>query len=199
MFENIYQEQKEALRENMKKMRDAIPEDQRKIEDAQLLDIITKTALYQEAESILTYVSFGSEVSTRDLIDRAMKDGKKVYVPRVNGDTMEFYRFEEWKELEESRLGILEPDKNPAKRFPYELHISLDRAQDCVFIVPGLAFDSHCNRLGYGGGYYDKYLQGFEKRMTLGIAYSEQIVDRVPVTNKDQSLDLVVTPQGAFY
>ena len=128
-----------------------------------------------------------------------MKDGKKVYVPRVNGDTMEFYRFEEWKELEESRLGILEPDKNPAKRFPYELHISLDRAQDCVFIVPGLAFDSHCNRLGYGGGYYDKYLQGFEKRMTLGIAYSEQIVDRVPVTNKDKSLDLVVTPQGAFY
>ena len=199
MFENIYQEQKEALRENMKKMRDAIPEDQRKTEDAQLLDIITKTALYQEAESILTYVSFGSEVSTRDLIDRAMKDGKKVYVPRVGGDTMEFYRFEEWKELEESRLGILEPDKNPAKRFPYELHISLDRAQDCVFIVPGLAFDSHCNRLGYGGGYYDKYLQGFEKRMTLGIAYSEQIVDRVPVTNKDQSLDLVVTPQGAFY
>lgn len=199
MFENIYQEQKEALRENMKKMRDAIPEDQRKIEDAQLLDIITKTALYQEAQSILTYVSFGSEVSTRDLIDRAMKDGKKVYVPRVNGDTMEFYRFEEWKELEESRLGILEPDKNPAKRFPYELHISLDRAQDCVFIVPGLAFDSHCNRLGYGGGYYDKYLQGFEKRMTLGIAYSEQIVDRVPVTNKDQSLDLVVTPQRAFY
>ena len=199
MFENIYQEQKEALRENMKKMRDAIPEDQRKIEDAQLLDIITKTALYQEAESILTYVSFGSEVSTRDLIERAMKDGKKVYVPRVDGDTMEFYRFEEWKELEESRLGILEPDKNPAKRFPYELHISLDRAQDCVFIVPGLAFDSHCNRLGYGGGYYDKYLQGFEKRMTLGIAYSEQIVDRVPVTNKDQSLDLVVTPQGAFY
>ena len=199
MFENIYQEQKEALRENMKKMRDAIPEDQRKTEDAQLLDIITKTALYQEAQSILTYVSFGSEVSTRDLIERAMKDGKKVYVPRVDGDTMEFYRFEEWKELEESRLGILEPDKNPAKRFPYELHISLDRAQDCVFIVPGLAFDSHCNRLGYGGGYYDKYLQGFEKRMTLGIAYSEQIVDRVPVTNKDQSLDLVVTPQGAFY
>ena len=199
MFENIYQEQKEALRENMKKMRDAIPEDQRKTEDAQLLDIITKTALYQEAQSILTYVSFGSEVSTRDLIDRAMKDGKKVYVPRVNGDTMEFYRFEEWKELEESRLGILEPDKNPAKRFPYELHISLDRAQDCVFIVPGLAFDSHCNRLGYGGGYYDRYLQGFEKRMTLGIAYSEQIVDRVPVTNRDQSLDLVVTPQGAYY
>lgn len=199
MFENIYQEQKEALRENMKKMRDAIPEDQRKSEDAQLLDIITKTALYQEAQSILTYVSFGSEVSTRDLIERAMKDGKKVYVPRVNGDTMEFYRFEEWKELEESRLGILEPDKNPAKRFPYELHISLDRAQDCVFIVPGLAFDSHCNRLGYGGGYYDRYLQGFEKRMTLGIAYSEQIVDKVPVTNKDQSLDLVVTPQGAFY
>ena len=199
MFENIYQEQKEALRENMKKMRDAIPEDQRKTEDAQLLDIITKTALYQEAQSILTYVSFGSEVSTRDLIDRAMKDGKKVYVPRVNGDTMEFYRFEEWKELEESRLGILEPDKNPAKRFPYELHISLDKAQDCVFIVPGLAFDSHCNRLGYGGGYYDRYLQGFEKRMTLGIAYSEQIVDRVPVTNRDQSLDLVVTPQGAYY
>ena len=199
MFENIYQEQKEALRENMKKMRDAIPEDQRKTEDAQLLDIITKTALYQEAQSILTYVSFGSEVSTRDLIERAMKDGKKVYVPRVDGDTMEFYRFEEWKELEESRLGILEPDKNPAKRFPYELHISLDKAQDCVFIVPGLAFDSHCNRLGYGGGYYDRYLQGFEKRMTLGIAYSEQIVDRVPVTNKDQSLDLVVTPQGAFY
>ena len=199
MFENIYQEQKEALRENMKKMRDAIPEDQRKTEDAQLLDIITKTALYQEAQSILTYVSFGSEVSTRDLIERAMKDGKKVYVPRVDGDTMEFYRFEEWKELEESRLGILEPDKNPAKRFPYELHISLDKAQDCVFIVPGLAFDSHCNRLGYGGGYYDRYLQGFEKRMTLGIAYSEQIVDRVPVTNRDQSLDLVVTPQGAYY
>lgn len=199
MFENIYQEQKEALRTNMKKLRDNIPEERRKEEDAKLLDIITQTALYQEATSILTYISFGSEVSTRELIKKAMKDGKLVYVPRVNGDTMEFYRFEEWNALVESKQGILEPEKNPAKRFPYDLHVSLDRAQDCVFIVPGLAFDKKCNRLGYGGGYYDKYLKTFVKRMTLGVAYSEQIVDSVPVTNRDEALDLVVTPTGAFY
>lgn len=191
--------QKDALRTTMKQIRDSIPEEQRAQESKALLDIVTQTELYENAKWILSYVSFGSEVDTRELLKRALKDGKRVYVPAVQEKHMDFFQLENLDALKPGTMGIPEPEADPARVFPYDLHLSLDKAEECVFLVPGIAFDRKCHRLGFGGGYYDRYLDGFHKKMTVGLSYTEQIVDSVPVGEKDVSLDLVVTPGGAFY
>ncbi len=199
MYENIFQEQKEELRIKMKKLRDGINEASRAAQNKTLTEMILQTALYADAKYILSYVSFGSEVSTTELLKKAMKDGKAVYVPRISDGAMEFYQLEDFSSLKKNAMGIPEPDGNPAKLFPYDMHISLDRAEECIMLVPGLAFDKKLNRCGYGGGYYDRYLKNFHKKMAIGLSYSEQIIDKVPVTDKDVPLDLVVTPTGAYF
>lgn len=192
-------ESKKALREKMKALRDAIPQETRNAENKTLTEMILQTELYQKAKWILTYVSFGSEVDTTALIQKAFKDGKHVFVPCIRNHTMDFYEIENLHDLTPGTMQIPEPDPNPAKKFPYEIHLSLDRAEECAVFVPGLAFDKKCGRIGYGGGYYDRFLGTFRKKMAVGLCYTEQIVDEVPMGENDVQPDLVVTPTGAFF
>ncbi len=78
-------------------------------------------------------------------------------------------------------------------------HISLDRKEECVVFVPGLAFDASLQRIGYGGGYYDRFLGAFQKRMAVGLSFKEQIIDSVPCAGYDEPLDLIVTPERAYF
>ena len=193
------QDEKAALREKMKQLRDAIPAEERARQSKVITEMILGTQLYQDAVWIMTYVSFGSEVDTRELIRRAIRDNKRVYAPHIDGDRIGFYEVENLGKLTENSFGIPEPPKSAIGAFPYDLHLSLDRGEQCVFFVPGLAFDEKLNRLGYGRGYYDRYLSQFRKKMAIGLAFSEQVVDAVPNGPMDTALDLVVTPNGAFF
>lgn len=196
-----FDQSKKDLREKMKKVRDGIPEETRAAEDEMLTRIILGTELYEAANFILTYVSFGTEVDTKALIRQALRDGKKVYVPYVfpKSKKMDFFLCEDPGKLRRNRIGIPEPEPDPTGLFPYTTHISLDAAENCMILVPGLAFDAKLGRLGYGGGYYDRYLEKFQKKMAVGMAYNEQIVDEVPMGQEDIPLDLVVTPQQAYF
>ena len=196
-----FDESKEELRTRMKQVRADIPAEVRAQEDEALTRIILGTELYEAAAFILTYVSFGTEADTKELIRRAIRDGKHVYVPYVypKSHTMDFFLCEDPGKLRKNRLGISEPEPDPAKIFPYTTHISLDAAENCMILVPGLAFDAKLGRIGYGGGYYDRYLSGFHKKMAVGMAYNEQIVEEVPMGQDDIPLDLVVTPQQAYF
>ena len=197
--EKAVAEEKKAFRERMKALRDAIPQETRAEEDKILTDMILQTPFYAQAKWILTYVSFGSEVDTHALIQRALKDGKRVFVPCVRDKSMDFYEIESKRDLAPGPMGIPEPDPNPAKKFPYELHLSLDRAEECAVFVPGLAFDKSCHRIGYGGGYYDRFLASFRKKMAVGLCYSEQVQENIPCLPTDMTTDIVVTPTGAFF
>ena len=195
-----FDQQKEDLRRRMKQLRNEIPEEKRAEENSAITNIILNTALYESAAFILSYVSFGSEVDTTELIRHAIRDGKKVYVPKILRDnSMDFFLCEDLGQLQRSKMGILEPEADPANLFPYTTHISLDSAENCMILVPGLAFDSRLGRIGYGGGYYDRYLSKFHKKMTIGMAFSEQIIDEVPMGQDDIPLDLVVTPERAYF
>ena len=196
-----FDESKEALRVRMKQARADIPAQVRAQEDEALTRIILGTELYDTAAFILTYVSFGTEADTTALIRRAIRDGKRVFVPYVfpKSGRMDFFLCEDLGKLRRNRMGIPEPEPDPTKLFPYTTHISLDSAENCMILVPGLAFDAKLGRIGYGGGYYDRYLAGFHKKMAVGMAYNEQIVDEVPMGQDDIPLDLVVTPQQAYF
>ncbi len=197
---NIVKQQKKDLREKAKAARDAIPDDVRAAENEAIVNMITGTEMYENARHILTYVSFGSEVDTTALIKKALRDQKRVYVPRVmSRESMEFFRIESLDDFERNSMGIREPQPDPAMIFPYDFHISLDSAQECLVIVPGLAFDKDLHRIGYGGGYYDRFLRSFQKRMAIGVAFNEQIVDKVPMLGPDEPVDLLVTPERAYF
>ena len=173
-------EEKKALREKMKTIRDAIPEETRKEEDRILTDTILQTPFYAQAKWILTYVSFGSEVDTHALIRSALKDRKRVFVPCVKDKAMDFYEIEALTDLAPGTMGI-------------------DRAEECAVFVPGLAFDRNCHRIGYGGGYYDRFLASFRKKMAVGLCYTEQVQEAIPCLPEDMQTDIVVTPTGAFF
>ena len=173
-----------------------------------LSDIISQKILslkeYKETDTILTYVSCRSEVITDNLILAAFKDGKKVGVPKVEGDIMNFYYIYSLNELETGYFGVREPvlnmkaDFSPSRNNTVESLVS--DPSGCLMIVPGLVFDKALNRIGYGKGFYDKYfLMHNDKSFTrCGIAFDIQVCEKIEADPYDQPLDILVTDKAIF-
>lgn len=149
---------------------------------------LQKLPEYKEAKTLLCYVSYGSEADTCDLIVKALAEKKKVYCPKVEGDGLGFYRIFSLADLKPGYRSILEPEGR-TERF--------DEAQDwerTVMLVPGTAFDLSGHRIGYGGGYYDRYLSGFaegKRPFCIGLCFQCQLAEITPCA-QDQDMDLVL-------
>ena len=137
---------------------------------------------WKNAECILIYVSYNHEMGTMLLIEEAFRLGKIVASPKVEGSVMNFYVYETWNELIKSKRGILEPVPND-KVIP----------DNSLMLMPGVAFDVNRNRIGYGGGYYDKYNAAHPHIKKVAIAYDFQILDDVPSDIYDIKPDRVIT------
>ncbi|MBR2996009.1 MAG: 5-formyltetrahydrofolate cyclo-ligase [Lachnospiraceae bacterium] len=192
-------EQKQNLREEAAAILRQIPEKDRSAQSRTLMKMLTDSDLYVNSRSILVYVSTPEEPDTRELIKKALRDQKKVYVPKILGERMEFFRLQELSELKSGAMGIQEPVGNPAAVFPYSLHDSLESAQQCLVIIPGLAFDHSLGRLGRGKGYYDRFLSGFHKCMKIGYAFTGQILPEIPCTEQDVKMDLILTAEEVIH
>lgn len=146
-----------------------------------------KTDIYIKASVIFVFVSFSTEIGTVELINKALSDGKIVAVPYMTGKPHEmvFIEIKSMEELKPNKIGILEPE------YKYENIIKPDK--NTVIIVPGLAFDKDFYRIGYGGGYYDKYIDENEYMLTVGVCFEEQITDVVPRDERDRAVDIIVT------
>ncbi|MBQ6524968.1 MAG: 5-formyltetrahydrofolate cyclo-ligase [Atopobiaceae bacterium] len=153
-------ERKHALRAKLKQARRLIPREERERVDAAITAQLVATDAYAQASVVLTYLSFGSEIDTYGLIERAWADGKTVALPRCLEGTrqMEWYRIESFDGFRRSSIGVLEPVRDPAQR------LAAGGSADELVVVPGLTFDTQGYRLGYGGGYYDTFLAGFPGR-----------------------------------
>lgn len=163
---------KAELRKALRAARDSLSVAQRAEADARILARLVELPSYTEATLVATYLSFGSEVDTRALMDHAWEDGKTVALPRCVRGTrrMRWYRVEGLEGLVPSRLGVLEPDP---VTFEEVDPLALERA---VAVVPGLAFDAAGYRLGYGGGYYDTFLSAF-RGASVGLCRTAQLVN----------------------
>ena len=161
--------------------RDRIPEEEREERSRQILEELVSLPEYQQADVILSYYSFGSEADTRQLIDRALRDGKKVYLPRVLSKTkMRFYLYEPGT-LEKSSRGIEEPPQDSGKEFV----MPVDHRQNCLAVLPGLYFDKNGERLGYGGGYYDRFLSVCEGISTCAVGFEIDMTGMIPAEQWD--------------
>lgn len=166
-----------------------LPE-QRQAYSKRIVDQVVCHPLFLCAEEIYCYVSFGDETVTFDLIKQSLKTGKKVAVPRVIVDNfMNFYYIDSLKELKTGHFGILEPEENPVRKAD---------GQDVLVILPGIAFDRKGNRIGYGKGFYDAYLNEHPEFHRIGLAFSDQCVEWIPADPHDIRVEAVITEKGNY-
>ena len=143
---------KSELRKQVLHEMKAIPRTQKVTLDLALTERLLQHPFYQEAEVIATYLSFSHEFQTQELIEQALKDGKKVLIPKTYPKgRMEFVVYDP-QQLKKTSFGLLEPQGNMEV---------VDASQIDLIHVPGLAFTTEGYRIGYGGGYYDRYLEHF--------------------------------------
>ncbi len=156
---------KSELRKQVLQEMKAVPQKQKIAMDQALTDRLLHHPFYQEAKVIATYLSFPHEFQTQGLIDQALKDGKKVLIPKTYPKgRMEFVVYNP-QQLKKTSFGLLEPQG--------DLEV-VDTSRIDLIHVPGLAFTTEGYRIGYGGGYYDRYLENFAGQ-TMSTIYPCQI------------------------
>ena len=148
-----------------------------------------ETAAYLQARSLYAYLAFNQEVRTRPIILRAWADGKRVAVPKVVGGEMRFIWITDFDELAEGAYGIPEPAGDGP--------VADD--ETALVLMPGLAFDSEGRRVGYGGGYYDRYLMQHPHHPTVALCYGFQMVDHIESEAHDICVDAVLSDQGSVH
>ena len=176
---------KSKLRKQVLQEMKALPLEQKQFIDQALTERLLQHPFYQEAEVIATYLSFSHEFQTQELIEQTLKDGKKVLIPKTYPKgRMDFVVYNP-QQLVKTSFGLLEPQG--------DLEV-VDASQIDLIHVPGLAFTTEGYRIGYGGGYYDRYLEHFPGH-TLSTIYPCQIQDFIP-ENHDIPVQEVLIDEG---
>ncbi len=177
---------KQLLRRQILALRDGLTEEDRKRAALLLTERLLGHQWFYLSQVILGFVSFGSEIDTRELLQEALRLGKRVYVPKVEKSVMQFYEIHSMKELAKGYRGIPEPAGDTC------LYSYLTEEQavqgggvppsKTLMLMPGVAFDAYKNRMGYGKGFYDRFLVDKEELAlrTIGVGFACQMVERVP-------------------
>lgn len=175
---------KNDLRKEFKKIRTCI-ENKSKL-DVCIVNTLFKSEFYKSSDLILCYVSFNDEIDTDAIITNSLKCNKKVAVPYcVDTDgNMEFYLINSLNDLKVGTFGIREPDINRCK--------IVRSFENALIIVPALSFDEKGYRLGYGKGYYDRFLDKYTLK-SLGLCYNKLISKQLPIDKYDLPVDFVIT------
>lgn len=179
--------EKQRLREEHLAAREALSEQERSVLDNRITQKLLATSEYAEATTVLTYVSVSSEVSTRMFIECALRDGKTVAVPRcLPGHCLEFVAIASLEQLVAAPFNLLEP----AKELPA---VTEDQKNNSICIVPALLVDTKGYRLGYGAGFYDRFLSTYSGKK-ICLAYQQNLSKtELPHTEFDVAVDMVIT------
>ena len=170
---------KQSLRNKYKEIRKNIKDKEK--QDGIIFNRITNLEEYKQNNLILIYVSLKDEVDTIKLIRYSFKQGKKVAVPKCEGEDITFYYINSLKDLGQGKFGILDPKTN---------EIVNDFANS-ICIIPGIAFDKQNNRIGYGKGFYDRFLKNYNG-IKIGLTYKECICDKIDTDINDIKMDKVI-------
>lgn len=177
---------KKKMRAEAKESRLAMEPSVKSAFDKKICNKLLNLWAVRETDTFLCYVSTEIEVDTKEFINALLSAGKKVAVPRCEGgpSEMNFYYINSPDELSSGSFGVLEPESNREKM--------LTETENTICIVPAFMFDKSGYRLGYGKGYYDRYLSKY-KGSTIGICYSQNIRDELFHGKYDRTVDMIVT------
>ena len=173
---------KQALRSAIRAKKRAMTEQDIRSASRTLAQMLFAHPLYRHATAIYGYLSYNQEVRTDAILAQALRDGKRVAVPRVSGDTMKFLWIDDLSRVKPGFAGIPEPlGDEPEADDPRAL-----------VLMPGLAFDREGRRVGYGGGFYDRFLAREPDHPTLALCYGFQMVDKIETEAFDLPVDTVL-------
>lgn len=177
---------KQEIRKECRNARMALSECEVEEASRRAAGFLLKDADYRKVETILAYIDTQQEISTRAILEDAWRCGKTTAVPRVEGKTMEFYQITSYEDLEPGHFGVWEP----------KVYCPVYEGPSALLLVPGVAFDREGRRIGYGGGFYDRYLEKHPDHHTVGYAYAFQIYEHLPTEVFDRRVDRVLTENG---
>lgn len=181
-------DEKRRIRKNVLALRDAMAPAVREEKSSRIIKRLFTTEAYRSANVILTYVNYQSEVITTALIKHSLADRKLVFAPKVVENDMDFFRITGMNCLEEGYRGILEPSGN---------EIFKQNSKNTLMIMPGSVFDEKRHRIGYGKGFYDRYLMRMEKLgitiHTVALCFECQVLQNIPYGIHDRKPDFVLT------
>ncbi len=178
---------KSEIRKRLIAMRNAIPREEIEGKSRVIQARLTELEEIRSASTLMIFLSFGSEVLTDDLILWCWGEGKRVCVPFCCPESRELTacRIDGFEELEMGHYGIREPNE--------DLLRPVDGGEIEAILVPAVAFDRRGYRVGYGGGYYDRFLPAAPQAVKIGVAFAAQIIGEVPVDAHDLPVDRIVT------
>lgn len=173
------------IRNQIREIKHAMAKEEMLEKSNKIWENLKNTKEFISAEYLYVYVSYNQEVITRPYIKESIYAGKKVAVPKIIDGSMEFFQIEDLEQLEKGYQGILEPKDGRLICEPG------------LMLLPGLAFDRNLHRCGYGGGFYDTYLQKYDKGnfIKFALAYKYQVFEKIPVEKHDKVLDAIVTEE----
>lgn len=180
-------EEKQAIRKKIFAKRAEAAEKQLQQWSGQIAEHVRAMEEFQKAARVYAYVDYNKEVFTRPLIEAAWEAGKKVAVPKVHGKDLVFYEFTDYDQLEPGYFQIPEPAYGAAVNW-----------EEALMLMPGVAFDGKRRRVGYGGGFYDRYLEAHPGHFTVALAFEFQMLEEAPYEDTDIRPDRVVT-QAKIY
>ena len=173
---------KKELRRAIREKKRAMTEDEIENRSAKLAQLLYASDAYRNAKTIYGYLPYNQEVRTVPMLEQALRDGKRVAVPKVFGDEMKFLYLEDLTQVAKGYAGIPEPIADEPE------------AQDrtALVLMPGLAFDPQGHRIGYGGGFYDKFLAAEPNHPTLALCYDFQLLPELETEEHDILVDTVL-------
>lgn len=180
---------KKEIRQNILQKKGDLSNEAVQEKSLAMLETLNKIDFYKNAENVMLYISFGKEVLTKPIINDLMNRGKKVFIPVTVPKTKalivsELKDFE--NDLQVGHFGVMEP-KEEALR-------PVDPSIVDLVIVPGVAFDKKGYRIGYGGGYYDRFIPRLSKKATtVSLAFEMQLIDKVPTSPFDIPVQYIIT------
>ncbi len=173
---------KKALRKAIREKKAAMTQEQIVAASRELARQFTQTDAYKKAKTLYGYLPYNQEVRTVPILEQALSDGKRVAVPKMYGDDMEFIYLDDLNAVAVNSYGIPEPIADGP----------IARDKDALVLMPGLAFDKEGHRVGYGGGYYDRYLANEPTHPLVALCYDFQMFEKLETEEFDIPVDLVL-------
>ena len=176
-------EEKQALRRRILHLREALTEEEAEEKSRLICGRILMSRAYRDASCLYLYMEIRREVGMARLREQALRDGKRIAVPRVEGKQMVFCYLERPEDLVSGAYGIREPGAG----------CRIAEEEDALLVLPGVAYDETGGRIGYGGGYYDRYLAGHPGHSLAAPAYELQICSALPLEPFDRRVPWIIT------
>lgn len=180
-------ESKKDIRKSVLELRKHMPQEEWEEKSHNIYEKLVAHPFFLDSEEIYCYIDYRNEVATKKIIETAWSANKKVAVPKISNDDMEFYYINHFEELTSGYCRILEPTSQ-----------TIANGNRVLVIMPGAVFDHHRNRIGYGKGFYDRYLSKYPEFHTIALGFELQCVEEIPCESHDIRPEILITEEDIY-